>query len=451
MRAPRGAGKTTTSAIIILWAVSVFDIDVKVITTASAWRQLIHYTWPEIHKWAHKADWDKAGVRVRDGVELTAQTFKIGDRLAFAASSDDPSTIEGAHASMTIVVFDEAKAIPAKVWDALEGTFSTGHAYAFAISTPGVPSGRFYDIHSRKKGYKDWSVRHVTLMECLAAGRFKAEWAEARLAQWGEKSAAYQNYVLANFSESSEDVVIPLSWVEAANARWEDCGGRGEGSESWGCDPGYKGNDPTVTAKVVGSVVELIDSRPQQDLMVTVGRISSQVNKDTPVGVDTIGIGAGVFSRLQELGYKVRAVNASEKCPYHDSTGQVGFVNTRAYLWWTLREALDPNLGGKLALPPNDDLTGDLTTPTWEYKSNGLVQVESKKDIRARLDRSTDSADAVALALYVAAHRGLSEGDLETIANGTLRVEALSQAILNFMRDSGLNVEELYGKVEISE
>jgi hypothetical protein len=443
VRAPRGAGKTTMSAIIILWAVSVFDTDVKVITTASAWRQLTRYTWPEVHKLARKADWDKVGVQVRDGIELTALTFKIQDRQAFAAASDTPSSIEGAHASIVIVVFDEAKAIPPSLWDAMEGTFSTGKAYAFAISTPGVPSGRFYDIHQRRKGFEDWNVRHVTLAECIAAGRFQQRWAEDRLAQWGASSAAYQNYVLANFSESSEDVVIPLSWIEAANERWLTCGGTGEGPETWGVDPGYKGNDPTVTARLVGNVIEQLESRPKQDLMATVGRVTAKVAKVTPVGVDIIGVGAGVYSRLAELGYAAKPVNVSMKCEFHDRTGQNSFINLRSYIWWSLREALDPSLDIKLALPPDDNLTGDLSTPTWEYKSNGVIQVESKKDIRERLDRSTDSADAVGLAWYVAAHRGLSPEDVQKIATGNINVEGLSEGLLAFMKTSGVNVEEL--------
>ena len=65
----------------------------------------------------------------------------------------------------------------ADTFDAAEGAFSSvgadldGVGYALAISTPGEPNGRFYDIHARKPGYEDWWVRHVTLAEAIAAGR----------------------------------------------------------------------------------------------------------------------------------------------------------------------------------------------------------------------------------------------------------------------------------------
>jgi rubrerythrin len=51
-------------------------------------------------------------------------------------------------------------------------------------------------------------------------------------------------------------------------------------------------------------------------------------------------------------------------------------------------------------LPPDDLLTGDLTTPHWRVMSGGRIQVESKDDIRKRLGRSTDDGDAVVMAMW---------------------------------------------------
>src|SRR5581483_11776366 len=55
VRGPHGLGKTSTAALAILWFATTRDAmgeDWKVPTTASAWGQLIHYLWPEVHKWA---------------------------------------------------------------------------------------------------------------------------------------------------------------------------------------------------------------------------------------------------------------------------------------------------------------------------------------------------------------------------------------------------------------
>ena len=50
-----GLGKSTISAFTILWFALTRDangVDWKAVYTAGAWRQLINYLSPEIHKWA---------------------------------------------------------------------------------------------------------------------------------------------------------------------------------------------------------------------------------------------------------------------------------------------------------------------------------------------------------------------------------------------------------------
>jgi hypothetical protein len=63
-RGPHGLGKTMLAAIAILAFALTRDAcgeDWKIPTTASAWRQLTKYLWPEIHKWAKRLRWEKIG------------------------------------------------------------------------------------------------------------------------------------------------------------------------------------------------------------------------------------------------------------------------------------------------------------------------------------------------------------------------------------------------------
>ena len=111
--------------------------------------------------------------------------------------------------------------------------------------------------------------------------------------------------------------------------------------------------------------------------------------------VDVIGVGAGVVDRLEEQGFSVIAFNAGERAPGKDLTGKLEFVDARSWAWWRLRDLLNPANGFDIALPLDDRLLGDLTSPNWKETSSGKIRVESKKDIRRRLGRSTDAADAV--------------------------------------------------------
>lgn len=413
-RGPHGLGKTALSSWVILWAMSVFDTDVKVICTASAWRQLRHYTFPEARKWATRAHWHKLGMQMRRNKEILELSIKLrNNKEAFAVASDNEAFIEGAHASKLIYVFDEAKAIPVPTWDAAEGAFSTGDCYALAISTPGETSGRFYDICTRKPGYEDWKTRHVKLEEAVAAGRIRQDWVDDRKKQWGEKSAVYKNRVLGEFDDSGEDNVVPLSWVEKAIERWHEKNGKGEGRVSWGVDPAYKGEDKTTIAKMVGRVVEKIEAHSKEDTIQTTGRVASQADKESVIAVDVIGVGAGVYDQLRNQRFRVLPVNVSHKAEYQngkpmtDVSGEIKFLNLRAAIWWMLRDALDPDGDDPLALPPSieDKLVGDLTAPKYEYTNSGQIKIESKDDLRERIGRSTDYADAVGLALYAATRR----------------------------------------------
>lgn len=429
-RGPHGLGKTTMAAIAILYAVTVFPEDVKVITTASVFRQLKQFLWPEVRKWARSAHWAKIGVRMERGKQLLEQSIKLPNgREAFAAAPTDASAIEGAHARYILYIFDESKAIPDDVWDAAEGAFSGSgsdtdqKAYALAISTPGAPTGRFYQIHSGARGYDDWYTRHVTLEEAIAAGRISREWVAQRAKQWGTTSAIYKNRVEGEFDTSGEDSVIPLDWVEQAVERWYACNGTGEGKRAKGVDVARFGGDNTVIAHRVGMVIESLDTYSKQSTMATVGRVIASVKTDktVPIMVDVIGVGAGVVDRLKEQGYNVTGVNVAEKSDLKTDDGYLGFFNKRSAYWWKLREALNPEGDILLALPPIEELQGDLTTPKYQYMSKeGTIKVESKDEIRKRLKRSTDYGDAVVLAYSADLRR--SVGDIRILSKGRKHV-----------------------------
>lgn len=416
-RGPHGLGKTTLEAWAVHWFANTreaLEVDWKIPATASAWRQLTKFLFPEIHKWAHRLNWAKLGRPPYNEVyELQTLALKLNHGEAFAVASNQPSLIEGAHATELLYLFDEAKAIPAQTFDAAEGAFSnagettSAKAYALAMSTPGDTSGRFYDIQRKAPGYEDWFVRHVKLSEAIAARRISAVWVAQRRKQWGEKSPRFLNRVLGEFAEAGTDVLIPLAWVEAAHERWLNCDGRGKGTRRYGVDVARFGDDNTVIARLVGTVLESLEVYEQLDTMQTVGKVIVAVNrnKKVPVQVDVIGIGAGVVDRLREQGYSVSGVNVSESAKDEDNadltddSDELMFVNLRSYLWWRLRERLDPDGTDPIALPPDDRLTSDLTAPRWKETSSGRIKVESKDDIRKRIGRSTDYGDAAALAV----------------------------------------------------
>lgn len=428
VRGPHGLGKTTDASLAILWFALTRDDageDWKIPTTASAWLQLTHYLWPEVHKWARRIRWDRTGREpFSERTELMTLGLKLRYGEAFSASPADAALVEGAHADQLLYVFDEAKTIPVDIWDAAEGAFSgagadtASDAFALAISTPGEPNGRFYELHKRQAGTEDWDAMHVRRERVVKAGRMSEEWATSRRRQWGASSAVYLNRVEGEFASSDEDGVIPLGWVEAANQRWRER--HGPSLTDWvapgplevaGVDCSGAGKDCTVIARRHGDDVAPLE-RPRKaagnetgdEEMATVGRIVAvlSAHEHAKAVVDAGGLGSGVVGRAREKiqRHRIVAFLAGAATKRRDRNGEFGFVDVRSAAWWNLREMLDPDFDPQLALPPEDELTGDLTAPHWKPQSAGRIKVESKDEIRRRLGRSTDAGDAVVQAVW---------------------------------------------------
>jgi hypothetical protein len=412
VRGPHGLGKSTICALAILWFALSRDlgaVDWKVLTTASSWRQLERFLWPEVHMWSKRLRWDVIGRPPFDPSELMLTSLRLEHGTAFAGASDDPALLEGAHAKAMLLVLDESKTIPASTWEAVEGAMAgQGEAFALAVSTPGSPSGVFYDIHSKRLGYEDWHTRHVSLDEAIAAKRISPVWAAARGRQWGETSSIFANRVLGEFASSDEDSVIPFQWVELANERWQvwrDSGVNAGPMTLVGVDVARSGPDSTVFAIRNGDVVTELRRYSREDTMKTTGRLVAvlQANPGAKSVIDVLNMGAALVDRLREQGFKPVAFNASAGTPRKDRSHELSFVNMRAAAWWWLREQLDPAFDPTIALPPDDLLIGDLSAPRFFLTSSGKLQIEPKDEIRKRLGRSPDSGDAVVMACFDAA------------------------------------------------
>lgn len=411
-----------TSAIAVIWFALTRDgEDWKIPTTASAWRQLEKFLWPEIHKWLRRVNWERVGRPALNNEEELTLSLRLGTGEAFALASDDHNMIEGAHADHMLYVFDEAKAIPEPTWDAAEGAMVSDNAMWLAVSTPGPPVGRFFDIQSRRPGYSDWFTRHVKLAEAILAGRVTKAWAEARSTQWGDQSSIFKNRVLGEFAAVDVDAVIPIQWIERANdiyARWLELYGEDTEYEpiQVGIDVARMGADKTVFAYRYhlgdgAQVIGKIEKFSKADTMATAGQAMNLLanTNATSVLIDAIGIGAGVYDRCMEIyPYRTYAFIAGEGTTETDLSGLWSFADKRSAAWWRLRELLDPANGNEIGLPPDDELSGDLASPTWRVLSNGRIRVESKDSIRERLHRSTDTGDSV-----VQAFATLESGGME--------------------------------------
>jgi hypothetical protein len=240
-----------------------------------------------------------------------------------------------------------------------------------------------------------------------------------------EGSPLFTAKVRGIFPTSASEGVIPLGWAQRAIERWKDLQGRAGVDSLRAVDPGDfvlgvdvagSGDDETCFAHRYGSYVTKVEHFRITDTTEIADRAMALLHEPRSTAViDVIGIGAGVYSVLRRyknqgdmLGTPVQ-FNAAGQTGRTDTLGQFRFLNDRAAAWWNLRELLDPAFGSNIALPDDEGLLEELVAPKWVHHVGGKIKVESKDDIKRKIGRSTDAADAVIHAFWVTGDHRVEE------------------------------------------
>ena len=210
-----------------------------------------------------------------------------------------------------------------------------------------------------------------------------------------------------DFSAGKEDniwQVIPTAWVELAQARWKEDGKSGQ-MDSVGVDVARGGRDKIVISCRYGTWYDVLKTWPGSDNpegTVTGGLIVSSMRDSAPVHID-IGGGYGdlPLAHLKENNIQAYGINNAgtdrSEGQLDKATGMMKMRNNRAFLVWRFREALEPEKGENLALPPDSELKADLCAPRWKLTAGGIL-IEDKEEVKKRIGRSPDKGDAVILA-----------------------------------------------------
>jgi phage terminase large subunit len=159
-----------------------------------------------------------------------------------------------------------------------------------------------------------------------------------------------------------------------------------------GVDVARYGSDATAFALWDGPRLDGVQTVRNLDTMAVADHVAGLIATHEPkrVCVDVIGIGSGVVDKLRKDGHRaVEGVNVGAGSRDPDK-----FKNLRAELFWRFRESLQR---GEMSLPNDRDLFEELMQLRYFYLGTGALQIESKEDMRKRLGRSPDRADAVVL------------------------------------------------------
>jgi len=204
-------------------------------------------------------------------------------------------------------------------------------------------------------------------------------------------------YVYGSWSSlSGFDLVINKTWIESAVNR--DLSFVKSGRKVVACDPARFGDDETVIYVIEDN--KIVDQMiyGQKSTMETAGYLVALKNKHKAryVAVDATGLGAGIVDRLRELKIPTLEINSGSRPTVE--TQQNTYLNLRSQMWW---EAADLFAKEQVNIPNDSVLKRQLGSVKYQMNSRGLIQIESKDDIKKRLGgKSPDRADAYVLGLY---------------------------------------------------
>ena len=342
------------------------------------------------------------------GGELTATRLRINEKwFAMATATNDPNNFQGGHAEHILVVMDEAQGVDRGIWEAAESMVVNEGGRLLSIFNPLSSTGPAYDA-TRKP--HEWNLVKLSCMRHpnvlteheIVKGAVTRQWVEDRKRELGEEHPLYQARVLGEFPNTSEDTLVSVKDLDDAVERWTPLA-----DGIWlGVDIARFGSDNSWAIVVLTGKVIYEIKWSGLDTMKSVGMIH-QIVQDydipwTHVNIDDGNMGGGVVDRLHEQDKEVNGIQFGSR-PIMDWEGfgldsdGMTFLNRRAEMYWNIRALLKAK---RLQIPRRFSMIwADLMAPKYNFRSDGVCRLEGKDDIRARIGRSPDAGDAMALAM----------------------------------------------------
>lgn len=383
-----GIGKSAFVGMIINWAMSTCE-DCKIIVTANTDTQLRTKTSPEIGKWSRLSitnDWfnpQSASIASLDPEH--SKTWRC-DMVPW--SEHNTEAFAGLHnqGKRIVLIFDEASAIADKVWEVAEGALTDEKTEIIwlAFGNPTRNTGRFRECFRRYK--HRWICRQIDSRTVEGTNKAQIQkWAE----DYGEESDFFKVRVRGLFPSMSARQFISEADVSAAYGRALNPRQYDFAPVILTLDPAWEGDDELVIGKRQGLAFQILRTIAKNDNDLVIAGLLAQLedeHKADAVFVDG-GFGTGIVSAGQGLGRSWTIVWFSSE------SSDPGCINKRAEMWKLMRDWLKQ--GG--AIPDDPVLRDELQAPEVVPRIDGKIQIESKKDMKARGVPSPNRADSLCL------------------------------------------------------
>lgn len=365
----------------------------KGIVTANTGDQLRTKTWGELAKWKGRCltgNWFELNSG-KGSLSMYHRAWPETWRVdAQTCREENSEAFAGLHAanSSPFYLFDEASAVPDKIWEVAEGGLTDGEPFFFAFGNPTRTTGKFSETLDSSR----WIRREIDSRTAKMTNKaLIQEWID----DYGIDSDFVRVRVLGQRPRAGDMQFIPSDVVAEARTRSP---GRYLGTDPLICgiDVARGGEDNCYIQFRRGKdarseKVYRIPGEKVRDSMRLVSLITMVLDRHKPdvTFLDETGLGGPIVDRLVQLGYHVIGVNFGAK-----ADDEKKYVNKTAEMGWRCRQWLIE--GGAIA---NDkELAKQLTGREFCHNDKDQLVLERKRDMKQRLNgASPDWADALYL------------------------------------------------------
>lgn len=371
-------------------------------------------------------DLDKGGSeRIRKEVSKQRMTWKNGVEMRTLSAEGKGAALMGFGADLVIV--DETCDIDYEVYRSkisrMLGDDPEKAAYV-EIGNPWHRDNHMW-IHWINPG---WKHIHIGYVDAEKDGRISHDFIEEQRNQLTERE--FKVLYEAEFPEETEDQLIKWSWIQ--NSIKKDMPVN-DFEVVAGADIAEHGNDSTVLTigfknKLENTFkVSFIYHWEQKETMTTAGMIAEHLKAHNVnrVTVDSNGIGAGVYSRLNELRRegKINTIIKDYRGGKQPSTkaAQNRFLNQKAEAYFNLRDLFEK---GKISIIKEPTLIDQLSKMKWELNSSMKIRIRDPGTMEGDTaeEKSPDYADSLC---YMCWEGGTPSMVLGNLTDGLMRKEVL--------------------------
>lgn len=387
-----GIGKSALTSWLILWIMST-RMYAKGVVTANTGDQLKTKTWGEVGKWLNRSimtRWFEYN-NSKGNMHLYHKNYPESWRVdAQTCREENSESFAGLHSasSTPFYIFDEASAVPDKIFEVAEGGLTDGEPMFFVFGNPTRNSGKFAQIF--KKLRHVWKCRQI---DSRTAKMTNKELFEDWVKEWGEDSDFFRVRVRGVFPRASDMQLIPGDAVYRAQRKSPIF--LGDDALVCGVDVARGGGDKCVIQFRRGldaksEKVYMIPAEKSRDSMRLISLLTTIFEDHQPdvINVDETGLGGPIVDRLAQLGWNVNGINFGSK-----AIDEKHYANRVTEMWWRMREWMIK--GASIHSDPQ--LETELTEREYTHDKKDRLMIETKDQLKKRGLSSPDWADGLAL------------------------------------------------------